>query len=639
MKRCLVLLLILANLSAYAMVDERLLFRSFLLEEGVPFREQVINPNTTYVIKNEFDLEGEHFSLPSGCHLVFSGGRLSNGRLDASGASIVSNVDSVLFGPDFVIHNISNKEVTLAWYNIDENDDIALLLRGLIQNPKVRTLNLAGKKFRTSYVDIDHSLVIEGDGAQISPIMKTEKSYKGVFRCLDGGGQGSFHFRNFSVVGDGEVSFNYNILGERLFWFNACEQVSFNNVVIGNITGGYGASKIGYDFNAGIIACYDVRDLSIQECEFYNNKRFEWICDLPVKLSKKEINVVFDGNYIHDSSEGATPVCFVCNKLSISNNKVRNCYYSGSLFNAHGYDVVLRDNDIKDCSYSSVFDTCEYGNIEKTEAGDPCCYAKRVRCVNNECLCANGTLLVTWAEQIEVSNNAFMGMCLCAAQGSDNLGPTPDPALVLPTCRRVSIRDNVCTCDYVDLNNTLSYYHNFVRSVATYDNGGIVEIVGNRFVRSFFVDDYPFLIQNAKHVVIKNNTILGCFKDSSGNGESALLSISSDSSYYYPLENRDVDLLEITGNTVLDEDDRITLVVQKTTTREPFLINEARVFGNNLWGCYNISHNESSRIVSLTVDGNFENSFGINNKEIRVVAGTPQRRFIKTNSQESYNGR
>ena len=568
---------------AFAMMDERLFMKTLLLEAGKAFDEQVVSPNTVYVIQDDFDFGGKKVSLPSGCWLSFQGGILSNGTLEANGARIDAPADSVLFGKAFLLKDVSNEEVTLAWFRPEEKDDLAPVLQGLVQNQNVRTLRLAGRKIRTTYVEVDHSLSVVGEGAVISPVEKTVSSYYGVFRCREGNGRLTFDFSGFSIIGRKDVPVNHDHVGEALFYFNDCAQVSFSGVVLGNITSGYGKPAYGYDFFAGLISCYDVKNLSIRNCEFYTNKGFEWICDMPVKLSRGEINVVFDDNYIHDATSGASPVCFICDQLSVCRNKVRNCKYYGSLFNVYGYHSVFADNDIRDCIYSSIFDTCEYGDLLKTKRGEVARYSDTVECTGNYCDCANAILLLTWSRKITVSNNEFYGICLCNAQGCDSLGEKPDAAYILPVNMEVSIKDNVCIGDKTDKSEKLAIYHSFVRLHSAYTVGGTVTIEGNEFLRSTLVDDFPFSIGNVKSIVLKDNKIQGCFRYESEKGRLGVLRVNSSHSAYYPLKDMDVETITMTGNTIMDAfADEVDLIVPQIYRGRQFSIKKQNVRNNSM---------------------------------------------------------
>lgn len=565
-------------LQAAAMMDERRVWETIVIDGKSPLSVQMTLSGVCYEVRDTIDMVGDVVDMPANCKLSFDGGALLNGVIHGNGCLIDCYEGDVIFGREFAITDVSNKEVSLGWFDLPAEQDVAGIISGLVKNPAVEVLNLAGRTFRTTYIDLHHSLSINGSGAVIVPLMKTENSYCGLFRCEDGEGRMAFVFSDFSVIGDEGVRYDAKVLGDRLFHFINCERVLFDHVVIGNIAGGYGTSQYGYVFNAGLIACYDVKKLGIEKCEFFNNRCFEWICDIPVKLHRKEIDVFFCDNYIHDAHEGATPVFFLCNRLDLSRNIVRDCRYSGSLFNAHGYYSYFRDNDIRECVYSSIFDTCEYGDTQKTLTGEVAYYSDEVECCNNYCDCANATLLVTWAKRVTIKDNYLSGMCLCNAQGCGSLGQDPDTSFILPTNKSITIVDNVCYGDHVDNEMTLSFFHNFIRISSVYYLGGRVLIEGNTFRRSSFIDDYPFSISNMKEIVMKKNMIQGCYLYDLQTNKYGLLNVQNTYSVFYPLDDIDVAAIDISNNTIADSN--IEFVVQTIDGEKLYTINKQETANN-----------------------------------------------------------
>lgn len=566
--------------SSQAMMNERRVWETIVLDGTIPFTEQVTRSGICYEVRDTFDLSGKKVDMPYDCKLSFVGGMLSNGSINGNGCLIGNSGGDIVFGRQLAISNVSNREVTLAWFDLTENLDASWIISGLVENPAVEVLNLAGRMVRMTCVDLNHSLTVRGSGATIVPVLKTENSYFGLFRCDDGMGRVAFQFSNFRVIGDEEVKCNRQIVGDRLFYFNNCRQVTFDQVCIGNIVGGYGSSVYGYGFNAGLISCYDVRNLRIEKCEFYNNKCFEWICNMPIVLHRKDIDIVFNDNFIYDSHEGASPVYFICNHLELRRNKVRNCLYTGSLFNVHGYYSTFTDNDIRECVYSSIFDTCEYGDLQKTSLGEIAYYSETVECSNNYCDCANGTLLVTWAREIVIKNNFLSGMSLCNAQGCGALGAKPDKAFILPTNEMVTITGNTCYCDNVDEEMTLSYYRSFVRLASAYYLGGKLLIEGNIFQCSKHIDDYPFSISNMTEIIVNNNTIQGCYLYDTNAVKYGVLMVGNTYSIYYPLDDIDVSNVKVNNNIVYDLEENTDLLVKVIEGNKLYSIKRQEVNNN-----------------------------------------------------------
>ena len=82
-------------------------YKTKVLKGQVPFATQVTEPNTKYVIKHNFVLNGD-VTIPENCILEFDGGSLSNGEIIGNNTSIIapytkifSNISFVNFGIPF----------------------------------------------------------------------------------------------------------------------------------------------------------------------------------------------------------------------------------------------------------------------------------------------------------------------------------------------------------------------------------------------------------------------------------------------------------------------------------------------------------------------------------------------------------
>lgn len=65
-------------------------YTSKTVKAGIPFASQVTEPNTKYIIKYDFDLDGNTIKMPEDCILEFDGGKLYNG--------LVVSTDTILSG-------------------------------------------------------------------------------------------------------------------------------------------------------------------------------------------------------------------------------------------------------------------------------------------------------------------------------------------------------------------------------------------------------------------------------------------------------------------------------------------------------------------------------------------------------------
>lgn len=56
-------------------------FKTVVLKAGISFMDQVLEEDTKYVVKWNYDLKGGSVDIPAHCILDFDGGKLSNGSI------------------------------------------------------------------------------------------------------------------------------------------------------------------------------------------------------------------------------------------------------------------------------------------------------------------------------------------------------------------------------------------------------------------------------------------------------------------------------------------------------------------------------------------------------------------------------
>ena len=102
MKRFLIflILLVISSPSIYAwegsliyLEGEHIILRN---QSGLSFASQVTKANSTYEIRDVFDLNGKTIFLPENCILVFNGGAIKNGTLVGNNTYIVGPSESIL---------------------------------------------------------------------------------------------------------------------------------------------------------------------------------------------------------------------------------------------------------------------------------------------------------------------------------------------------------------------------------------------------------------------------------------------------------------------------------------------------------------------------------------------------------------
>ena len=64
-------------------------YKAVILKNNLPFAAQVTEEGRIYVIKYDFDLNGEVVSMPKNCVLDFEGGSISNGKVVSNNTEII----------------------------------------------------------------------------------------------------------------------------------------------------------------------------------------------------------------------------------------------------------------------------------------------------------------------------------------------------------------------------------------------------------------------------------------------------------------------------------------------------------------------------------------------------------------------
>lgn len=91
-----------------------------ILRPDKTFAEQVVQANTIYDVRYNFDLEGTAVTIPDNCVLQFNGGSINNGTLIFNGTYLDGYVN---IAENVSISGwLSNDEVKLSWFNLYVND-------------------------------------------------------------------------------------------------------------------------------------------------------------------------------------------------------------------------------------------------------------------------------------------------------------------------------------------------------------------------------------------------------------------------------------------------------------------------------------------------------------------------------------
>lgn len=75
-------------------------------------QDDFLEPNTIYVVRYDFDLNGKKIILPKGCEIRFEGGSFSNGEIDLNGGKITGMMGDINdYFKDAVVDNYADGQI------------------------------------------------------------------------------------------------------------------------------------------------------------------------------------------------------------------------------------------------------------------------------------------------------------------------------------------------------------------------------------------------------------------------------------------------------------------------------------------------------------------------------------------------
>lgn len=198
--------------------------RTVILNPNLSFKEQVKKQNTSYIIKDKYDLCGETIVLPKNSELVFYGGFMSNGCLKGRNNIITAQKEHI-FDKDLSIKGKwRNFYAYPEWYGAKGgggSDD---------SNPVQLTLNNFNCILLTDTYLVN-SLHIEKTTDITGGCLKAYlDSYGNTRRLMSANGRISLRFNGVSFDGSGDKLASGGIL-EQMLLFIDCNRIEFNNCV------------------------------------------------------------------------------------------------------------------------------------------------------------------------------------------------------------------------------------------------------------------------------------------------------------------------------------------------------------------------------------------------------------------------
>lgn len=73
-------------------------------KRNVLTQDMIAAENTRYIVKWDYDLNGQTITIPNNCVLLFEGGSFYNGVVNINGADIFPNFDALAGGQNIIIN-------------------------------------------------------------------------------------------------------------------------------------------------------------------------------------------------------------------------------------------------------------------------------------------------------------------------------------------------------------------------------------------------------------------------------------------------------------------------------------------------------------------------------------------------------
>ena len=450
--------------------------------------------NTIYVIKSDFILDAD-INIPANCTLEFEGGTISGGKVTG-----------------VVLNDLIKPE----WFGA-KNDGITDCSEAVQNALNVckdgGTVLFSEGSYAVKHCEVRRNCEIVGKSATLvgQPLQAGLNGFDYMFIA---DGIDYISFVGFTITGTAPVPTGITAQPENpLFYVNNGRVAKFESLFFDSVHSRRHQKWSVIGTNAVLLfASLDVNKTIVNNCEFKDCWESEWTWIHYVNKNRKDVELIFTNNYVHDYHNGNTPLNANVGNLIISNNTWENASYSGSLLNCAGYKTFIKDNVIRNCVASSVFDTCEYGQV----------YCDEVSIENNKVECLNALVVLTTAKTVIVKNNIFKALAAIQTYPYEGYISQPELRDTMPTNKLISITGNDFDCNLYDLSvpqiayngqrsgifageiyckgDTLIIRDNIV--TCNYDNK-LVPSEKNRHFRSVI------RIANMDNIIIEGNNIKG----------------------------------------------------------------------------------------------------------------------------------
>lgn len=286
------------------------------LSKNAPLPQQITQANTTYIIKQDFDLRGTTLNIPAGCTLKFDGGSLRNGNLKGNGTVVALDNDHPALDDVILSGSFSAKSFPINAYKTNKLD----YFYGFLEAFSGTELYLTGDYSVTEYLGqsdgaTPQRLYIDGKGHRLT--LYSFGAYKVDDGCM----------KDITIEATNNITpknkwksdkFNFGIVGS-----SERSSLSLQNVTFVKATG--------YAYIRGF------KNLEIKNCKEDGSYFFVYDCD----------NVNFSNNEIVNAANGYYSIGRMTEKgqVKIYDNVFSNISGGGAILSGGlKYNVSICDN-------------------------------------------------------------------------------------------------------------------------------------------------------------------------------------------------------------------------------------------------------------------------------------------------------
>ncbi len=297
---------------------------TIILDNRISFSQQIIKPNTTYILKDIFDLKGQKVIIPKGCTLRFEGGMLVNGIVEDC-CNIESEENKVLF-KNISFRTPQKQTVKLSWFSSSSDaESLENAARfgyvdctGNWRIDKPVNINndivIVNGDFTCKY-GVNNIIIMPSDMHAIDYKKRIKKGAKEICGRIDAGNESVLSIRSSDVYYKTERTNNRNGTRGELM------RIKRRN-----------RNKIVFDTQEGTI------------CEYNANVKLTFFKPLNVSLRGCRFHSIFK----EDSDKGGYLV-----NIEKAKAEIIDCYFSGCSVGLALGDCI--DSQVKGCTFEKIY--------------------------------------------------------------------------------------------------------------------------------------------------------------------------------------------------------------------------------------------------------------------------------------------